>query len=114
MKLIGSKMESDFRDELTRSNDALQDSGSMLRKALEAGGHEPKNAYILHWVPEQCEGLYTVLIGGSYIVKVEVDKCDKSKPPIVERSELKSYLNGLSKMNQVRLAVAQDLACAKT
>jgi hypothetical protein len=28
--------------------------------------------------------------------------------------ELKDYVRGLSRMNQVRLAVAQDLASAKT
>ena len=52
MKLIGSKMESDFRDELLSSNNALQDSGSKLRQALTAAGHETKNAYVLHWTPE--------------------------------------------------------------
>lgn len=114
MKLIGSKMENDFRKELLRSNDALQDPGSKLREALEAEGHDAKNAYVLHCTPEQIEDLYTVLIGGTYLVDVEIDKYDNSKPPIVKRNELKPYLHGLSKMNQVRLAVAQDLACTKT
>jgi len=107
-------MESDFREELLQSNDALQDPDSKLQKALQAKGHDTKNAYVLHWTPEQLEDLYTVLIGGSYLVDVEIDKYDNSKPPIVEENELKSYLHGLSKMNQVRLAVAQDLACTKT
>lgn len=114
MKLIGSKMESDFREELLRSNEALQDPDSKLRKALEAEGHDTKIAYVLHWTPEQLEDLYSVLIGGSYLVDVEIDKYDNSKPPKLERNELKFYLHGLSKMNQVRLAVAQDLACTKT
>ena len=113
MKLIGSKMESDFRDELLSSNNALQDSGSKLRQALTAAGHETKNAYVLHWTPEQLEDLYTVLIDGSYLVYVEIDKYDNSQP-LLERNELKPYMHGLSKMNQVRLAVAQDLACTKT
>ncbi len=114
MKLIGSKMESDFREVLLRSNSALQDPSSKLRKALTAEGRDTKNAYVLHWTPEQLEDLYTVLVDGSYLVNVEIDKYDDSKPPIVERSELKPYLLGLSKMNQVRLAVAKDLACTKT
>lgn len=107
-------MEGDFRKELLQSNDALQVQDSKLRKTLEAEGHDTKNAYVLHWTPEQLEDLYTVLIGGSYLVDVEIDKYDNSKPPTVERNELKAYLHGLSKMNQVRLAVAQDLACTKT
>jgi hypothetical protein len=114
MKLIGSKMESDFREELIRSNTAIQESESKLRKALESEGHDTKNAYVLHWTPEQLEDLYTVLIDGSYLVDVEIDKYDECKSPKVERNELKTYLKGLSKINQVRLVVAQDLACTKT
>lgn len=107
-------MEGDFREELLRSNDALQVPDSKLRQALEAEGHETKNAYVLHWTPEQLEDLYTVLIGGSYLVDVEIDKYDNAKAPILERNAIKPYLHGLSKINQVRLAVAQDLACTKT
>lgn len=107
-------MESDFREELLRSREALQSPDSKLRQALEGEGHNPGMAIILHAIPEQLEDLYTVLVDGSYLVEVEIDKYDLSKPPIVERKELKPYLHGLSKSNQVRLAVAQDLACAKT
>lgn len=114
MKLIGSKMESEFREELIRSNEALQAHDSKLRMALESEGHDSKNSYVLHWISEQLEDLYTVLVGGSYIVNVEIDKYEGSKRPIVLRNELKPYLHGLSRMNQVRLAVAQDLACSKT
>ncbi|PBQ29435.1 hypothetical protein AYI97_00755 [Shewanella algae] len=64
--------------------------------------------------PQSNSKTYTVLIGGSYLVHVEIDKYDNSKAPLLERNEIKPYLHGLSKMNQVRLAVAQDLACTKT
>ena len=114
MKLIGSKMESDFREELIRSNQALQAHDSKLRMALESKGYDIKNSYVLHWTPEQLEDKYTVLVGGAYIVDVEIDKYDGSKNPLIEQNELKPYMHGLSKMNQVRLAVAQDLACTKT
>lgn len=114
MRLVGSKMESDFREELLRSNDALQDPDSKLRQVLAAEGHDTENAYVLHWTPEQLEDRYTLLIDGSYLVDVEIGKYDNSEPPIIERNELMPYLNGLSKMNQVRLAVAQDLAGKKT
>ncbi len=110
MKLIGSKTESDFRIELVRSNEGLRKPESKLRKALESEGHDVSNAYVLHWTPEQLEDIYVVLIEGSFLVSVEIDKFDSSKQPIFERIELKDYLHGLSKMNQIRLAVAQDLA----
>ena len=114
MKLIGSKMESNFREELIRSREALQAHDSKLKLALESEGHDSKNCYVLKWIPEQLEDLYTVLVGGSYIVDVEIDKYDISNTPIVQRTELKLYLQGLTKMSQIRLAVAQDLACSKT
>ncbi len=54
-----------------------------------------------------------VLINGVYLVSVELDRINPDTPPIYERIELKEYKQGLSKMNQVRLLVAQDLASAK-
>ncbi len=55
-----------------------------------------------------------VLINGSYLVSVELDRINPGAPPIFERTELQEYKQGLSKMNQVRLLVAQDLASEKT
>ena len=110
MKLVGSKTEKEFRKELIRSNHTIQDPDSKLRRVLEAKGHDTNNAYLLHWIPEQLEDLYTVLIDGSYIINVEISKYDNSTIPIIERSELQTYLHGLSKTNQIRLAVALDLA----
>ena len=92
MKLIGSEMKSDFREELLRSNDALQDPDSKLTQALQAEGHETKNAFVLHWTPEQLEDLYKVLIGGSYLVVVEIDKYDSSKAPILKKNYIKQSL----------------------
>ena len=103
-------MEEDFRKVLISSNESLKDPDSELRKALISEGHRVSNAYVLHWTPEQLEDIYIVLIDGSFLVSVEIDKYDNSKPPIFERIELKEYLHGLSRMNQVRLAVAQELA----
>lgn len=112
MKLIGSKMENDFRQELIRSNEELHNPDSRLRQVLEGKGYNTLNAYVLNWVPEQLEDIYLVLIDGSFLVGVEIDKFEQTKPPLFERIELNDYLHGLSKMNQVRLAVAKELANA--
>ena len=114
MKLIGSKTESDFRVELLRSNHALQASDSKLRKALETEGHDTKNAYILRSTPDELEVLYTVLIDGSYLISVVIENYENSMPPILERSELETYLQGLRKIDRVQLLVAQYLARTKT
>jgi len=110
VKLIGNKTEKDFRAELVRSNKGLRESESKLRKALESEGHDVSNAYVLHCTPDQLEDIYVVLIEGSFLVSIEIDRFDNSKSPIFERIELKDYLHGLSKTDQIRLAVAQDLA----
>ncbi|MBU2862480.1 hypothetical protein KO489_01340 [Reinekea forsetii] len=112
MKLIGSKMENDFRQELVASNVALQEPNSNLRRVLEASGFNTKNAYVLRWTPDQTDDKYGVLIEASYLVWVEVEK-DGSVEPSVEKQELKSYTLGLSRMHQVKLAVAVDLAASK-
>lgn len=114
MKLIGSKMEQDFREELMHSNTALQSSESSLHQVLEAHGYSTTHAYVLHWTPEQLEDIYVVLIDASVLVVVEIDKYEKSRLPEVEEMELNDYVRGLSRMNQVRLAVAQDLVSTKT
>lgn len=114
MKLIGSKMESDFREELVSSNEFYFLKNSRLKVVLESHGYPTKNAYVLHWVPDQTEDFYTVLINGEYLVSTEIDHFDTSINPVFEHLELKVYLKGLSRMHQVKLAVAKNLASEKT
>ena len=114
VRLIGSKMEEDFREELVYSNAALQNPDSRLHQVLESHGYSTSRAYVLHWTPEQLEDIYVVLIDASVLVSVEIDKFEGACLPEVDEMELKDYVRGLSRMNQVRLAVAQDLASAKT
>ena len=116
MKLLGSLMEENFRTELIRSHKYHFESGSSskLKQVLEQNGHPTDKAYILHWIPDQGEDFFTILINGDYIVSTEIDRIAPSEPPNVERYELKDYLRGLSRMDQVRLLVAQDLSDKKT
>mgnify|MGYP003150028997 CR=1 FL=1 len=114
MRLVGSKTEQDFREELERSNAALQDPESKLRYVLEGNGYRVSRAYVLHWIPEQLEDIYLVLIDGSFLVNVEIEKYEQASLTQVEEMDLKAYVHGLSKVNQMRLAVAQDLALGKT
>ena len=113
MELIGSKMEKDFCKELQKSNEGLV-SESRLRKALESEGHSANKAYVLRWTPDQGEDIYVVLIDGKYLVSVELDRFNIENPPIYERIELKEYMHGLSRVNRVKLLVAQNLANEKT
>lgn len=112
MRLIGSKQEQEFRNELIMSHKALfeHDSRNRLLRVLKMHFEELKTAYIINWIPEQGEDLYTVLIDTDMIAKVEVSKIIQNNEPIVETFKLKEFQKGLSKLSQIKLAVAVDLA----
>jgi hypothetical protein len=115
MKLIGSKMENDFREELVHSHEYhfSEDSDSKLKELLIKKELPVKNAYILSWTPDQTEDIYVVLINGETLVSAEIDRHDLSNPPIFEKLEINEYMRGLSRMYQVKLLVAKDLASEK-
>jgi hypothetical protein len=116
MKLIGSKTERDYREELLASNKShfSGESPSRLNEALRNAGYETKNAYVLHWTPDQAEDFFTVLVEGLFLVAVEIDRYDTECEVSVKRYELADYIKGLSRMHHVRLLVAQELAHGKT
>jgi len=110
MKLIGSKMESDYRKGLITSHDSHFKRESKLKRILEEYGHSTERAYVLSWFPDQDTEYFCVLVDGEYLVHIEIDRYESSAIPKIERSELNNYLKGLSRMHQVQLAVARDLA----
>lgn len=116
MKLIGSKTEQDYRDELLASREYhfSDHPKSRLKKILKEAGHNTENAYVLHWTPDQAEDFFTVLIDGAYLVSTCIDRYSNDSKPDVTRYELGAYVKGLSRMHQVRLLVAQELANART
>lgn len=67
-------------------------------------------AYILHWIPEQEEDFYKILINDSLIADVELNRNSQAVIPIIKLIPLTQYKLGLSKINQIKLAVALDLA----
>ncbi|WP_240961547.1 hypothetical protein [Aneurinibacillus aneurinilyticus] len=112
MKLIGSKQEQDFRKELAASNiiKAQGEKERAILKALRNIFGEIKSAYILNWTPEQGEDIFTILIDLDKIAKVEISRVNNSEAPIIETFKLKDFQKGLSKVFQIKLAVAIDLA----
>ncbi|AZK45042.1 hypothetical protein [Paenibacillus lentus] len=69
-----------------------------------------ETAYILHWIPEQEEDFYKILINDSTIADVELNRLNQDVVPIINSMPLSQYKVGLSKINQIKLAVAIDLA----
>lgn len=116
MKLIGSKTEQDYREELQVSHEFHFSTHpqARLKETLQQAGYNTQNAYVLHWTPDQAEDIFTVLVEGVFLVAVRIDRYDGEDKPSVTRHELDEYLKGLSRMHQVRLLVAQGLVHEKT
>jgi hypothetical protein len=112
MKLIGSKTEQEIREQLLTSNKSLlhEEEGKRLLNVLNQSFPMMTTAYILHWIPEQGEDFYKILINDSLIVDIEVNKIDQSIASIIKVEQISNYRLGLSKINQIKLAVAMDLA----
>jgi len=109
VKLIGSRAEREFRENLINSNVTLNTDTEQLSRVINNAGHELLNSFVLHHIHEQCEDIYVLLISGAYILTVEIDRLDSKVEPIFERVNLNDYLHGLSKIGQIQIAVAMDL-----
>ncbi|RUT46783.1 hypothetical protein EJP82_11180 [Paenibacillus anaericanus] len=112
MKLIGSKLEQELREQLIISNQSLFKSEEKRRlvEVIKNSFPEMKTAYIVNWIPEQGEDIYKILINDSLIADIELDRYNNEIEPIVESKDVPQYLHGLSKQNRIKLAVALDLA----
>jgi len=112
MKLIGSKTEQNIREQLIKSyNYLLNDkSNKKLLSVIESTFPNMKSAYIIDWVPEQGEDIYTVLINTETITKIEISRVDTNFKPVIESISVTNFRKSLSKIRQIKLAVAIDLA----
>lgn len=112
MKLVGSKTEQDIKNELIKSHKALFQEGKSQRlfNVLRYYFSEMKTAYCINWIPEQGEDIYTILIDATLIVTIELDRYNLDADPIVEFVQCKHYKYGLSKIEQIKLALAIELS----
>jgi hypothetical protein len=112
MKLIGSKIEQYYRDILVTANILLFHDNSMKRllKILQNTFPDMKTAYFIGHTTEQGEDIYTLLINNDLITIIELDSYNLDTEPIIEAMPIKDYKYGLSKIGQIKLAVAIDLA----
>ena len=110
--MIGSKTETEFRNSLAVSHiqHFSADSNSSLKSYLRSQNIPVKNAYILNEIPEESTDYYSILISGSTVITVEIDKCSTQNCSIESNIDLKHYLVGLSKMDQIKLLVAKELS----
>lgn len=112
MKLIGSRTEQQMREELIRSNLSLRDgSHGQLAKAIESVNVDVAGAYVLHWIPEQAEDIYEILVSASEVLTIEVPRGEGQV--LVERRDLAEYQSKCSKNQRLKIAVARDLLASK-
>lgn len=112
IKLIRSKTEQDFRQQLINSHKSLfEDKGNEgLLKVIRDHNPNIRTAYVVNWIPEQGEDIYKILVDDDLILEIEIDRVGHNKSPLVSPLSLTQYRAGLSKLNQIKLAVALDLA----
>lgn len=110
MKLIGSRAEQEYREELIKSNQSLfgSEGDQRLLGVLKMLYPQMITAYIIHWIPEQGEEFYKILINDDVIANIEFSH-DDDVEPVVESITIPQYLRGLSRIKQIQLAVALDL-----
>ncbi|MFC3203234.1 hypothetical protein ACFOEW_15590 [Alteromonas oceani] len=105
MKLIGSKLESDFREEILKNSVSLTAATEVV-KAIGQLGFNPENAIVLDKIPDDRDTHFKILVQGEYLVSLELCNLGNSLLGKPITSSLKDYKRGLSKNGQVKLAVA--------
>lgn len=112
MKLVGSLTEQQMREELVRSNLSLRDgSYGPLIAALESVNVNVAGAYVINWIPEQAEDIYAVLASSNEVLIVEVPRGEGQIE--LERQDLANYQVKCSKVQRLKIAVAQDLLASR-
>ncbi|WP_079914851.1 hypothetical protein [Paenibacillus sp. 32352] len=112
MKLRGTITEQAYRRELQASRIRLFGDVSMRRflEIIRDTFPVMKTAYILYWTPEQGEDIISFLVDTHSVIKIELDRYDDKIAPIVDVYPIENVIKGRSKTNQIKIAVALDLA----
>ncbi|RFA24188.1 hypothetical protein CAI21_22520 [Alkalilimnicola ehrlichii] len=109
MKLIGSRQEQQLRGELLRSNRALKSGlgNPGLLRVLKESSHDPEKSYVLNWIPEQGEDIYTVLVFPGNLMEIEIPRGSGSVE--MRELDLRNYAEKCSRINKLKLSVALQL-----
>lgn len=112
MKLRGTITEQAYRRELQASRIRLFDDISMRRflDIIKDTFPAMKTAYILYWTPEQGEDIISFLVDTHSVIKIELDRYDDKIAPIIDVYPIENLIKGRSKTNQIKIAVALELA----
>mgnify|MGYP003576315423 CR=1 FL=1 len=111
MKLIGSNSERQYRDELIVSRDGIfkKNSAPRLLETLRENYPGLTSAFVLHWIPEQGEDIYEVLINEHEVFLVEIPR-DGMTDCVAKTLPMNEFLERThSRQKKIKIAVAIDL-----
>lgn len=115
MKLIGSRMEDEIREELIKSNEWLFNSqkGDRIIQIAESLAGKVESAYLLWSTPGQGEDYYGLLINGKAVVGFELDRFNffEAEPVELEVTDVRTYRRHLKgRPDNLRLLIAEELS----
>jgi len=111
MRLIGSDIEAKYRSELIHSNHLLFSGGGNRRllASINRAFPDMKSAFVLDWVPEQGEDIFTVLVNDNKVAAFELPRSNNELADARNVQTVDAYRRGLRKHRAIKLAVALDL-----
>jgi hypothetical protein len=113
MRLIGSLTEDAVRRGLTASHAALlAGAHPPLREVLISNGVDLATAFVLHWIPEQAEDIFTVLDGTRRVLTVDLPRDEVSGSIVVNAVPFDDFRRAVargSRSKRVQFAVAVAL-----
>lgn len=102
-----------LRRELENSSRQLfGGENAKLLLALRSKLPDLLSAYVVDWIPEQGEDIYTVIVGQDLVAVVEIDRLSAAREPLVDVYTLEEYRKEHASLSQERrrkLAVALEL-----
>ncbi len=111
MRLIGSDIEAKYRSELIHSNQVLfsERGNKRLLASINRAFPDMKSAFVLDWIPEQGEDIFSVLINNNKVAVFELSRSNDQLADACDVLTVGAYRRGLPKQRAIKLAVALDL-----
>jgi len=113
MKLIGSLIEEEYRAELLKGHDSLfkqKGNKKRLLAVIKKTFPDMQTAYVLDWIPEQGEDIYTILVNVDSIAEIEVPMCNNNTPKVIRIIAVSDFQRYLRKHKRIKLSLGLEMA----
>lgn len=112
MKLLGTRLEDDIRKQLIRSYSAmfLEGESQSLLESIKRSFPGMRSAFVINWIPEQGEDIYSVLVNEDTVAIFEIIRYSGEMISNAKKYNVKEYQRGLKRRGRVKLTIALELA----